>query len=111
MGCTASGGCVREPDQRAHRRSSGRSALVPRLPRQLVPAAAARSGLQLIQTLQDGLVATGWAATRAGTIRVALLKVAVRVIERYRVVRVHLPTSYPLQRMWRRLGPGGPSWR
>jgi len=57
----------------------------------------------LIQTLQDGLASTGLCGAQAGTIRVALLKVAARVIERVRVVRVHLPTSYPLQAVWRRL--------
>ena len=57
----------------------------------------------LIQTLQDGLLGSEWSCAQAGTIRVALLKVAARVIERYRVVRVHLPTSYPLQAVWRRL--------
>jgi len=57
----------------------------------------------LIQTLQDGLADTGMAAAQAGTIRVALLKVAARVIERTRVVRVHLPTSYPWQGVWWRL--------
>jgi hypothetical protein len=57
----------------------------------------------LIQTLQDGLAPVGLGGAQAGTIRVALLKVAARVIERYRVVRVHLPTSYPLQGVWRRL--------
>jgi hypothetical protein len=57
----------------------------------------------LIQTLQDGLAPTGLHGAQAGTIRVALLKVAARVIERYRVVRVHLPTSYPLQSVWLRL--------
>lgn len=58
---------------------------------------------QLIQTLQDGLRHTGLAGAQAGTIRVALLKVAARVSERVRVVRVQLPTSFPLQRVWRRL--------
>lgn len=57
----------------------------------------------LIQTLQDGLAPTGMAGAQAGTIRVSLLKVAARVIERCRVVRVQLPTSFPLQRVWRRL--------
>jgi hypothetical protein len=57
----------------------------------------------LIQTLQDGLAPTGWAGAQAGTIRVGLLKVAARVIERCRVVRVQLPTSFPQQRVWRRL--------
>jgi hypothetical protein len=57
----------------------------------------------LIQTLQDGLAPTGMAGAQAGTIRVSLLKVAARVIERCRVVRVQMPTSFPLQGEWRRL--------
>ena len=57
----------------------------------------------LIQTLQDGLVGTEHAEAQAGTVRLGLLKVAARVIERCRGVRVHLPTSFPLQRVWRRL--------
>jgi hypothetical protein len=57
----------------------------------------------LIQRLQDGLAGSAWGGAQAGTLRLGLLKVAARVIERYRVVRVHLPTSYPLQRLWRRL--------
>jgi hypothetical protein len=57
----------------------------------------------LIQTLQDGLTTTGLAGAQAGTIRVTLLKVAARVIERCRVVRVQLPTSFPQQWVWRRL--------
>jgi hypothetical protein len=57
----------------------------------------------LIQALQDLLVGTEWSAAQAGTIRVALLKVAARVTERVRLVRVQLPTSYPLQRIWRLL--------
>lgn len=57
----------------------------------------------LIQTLQDGLVGTEQEGAQAGTVRLGLLKVAARVIERCRGVRVHLPTSFPLQRVWRRL--------
>jgi hypothetical protein len=57
----------------------------------------------LIQTLQDGLAPTGMAGAQAGTLRMALLKVAARVIERVRVVRVQLPTSFPLKQVWRRL--------
>ncbi|MGH9024102.1 MAG: IS1380 family transposase, partial [Acidimicrobiia bacterium] len=57
----------------------------------------------LIQTLQDGLASTGLAGAQAGTLRVLLLKVAARVMERVRGVRVQLPTSFPLQREWRRL--------
>jgi hypothetical protein len=55
----------------------------------------------LIQALQDGLAPTGLAGAQAGTIRTTLLKVAARVIERCRVVRVQLPTSYPQQGVWR----------
>jgi hypothetical protein len=61
------------------------------------------AAFMLIQTLQDGLAETGLAGAQAGTIRGSLLKVAARVIERCRVVRVHLPTSFPLQKVWRRL--------
>jgi hypothetical protein len=61
------------------------------------------AAFMLIQTLQDGLAETRLGGAQAGTIRVALLKVAARVIERSRLVRVQLPTSYPLQRVWRRL--------
>jgi hypothetical protein len=57
----------------------------------------------LIQALQDLLVGTEWSTAQAGTIQRALLKVAARVIERVRGVRVQLPTSYPLQRIWRLL--------
>jgi hypothetical protein len=57
----------------------------------------------LIQTLQDGLAGTEWSGAQAGTIRVGLLKVAARVLDRYRVVRVQLPTSYPWQQVWRQL--------
>jgi hypothetical protein len=69
----------------------------------------------LMQTLQDGLAGSAWGGAQAGTLRGALLQVAARVIERWRVVRVHLPTSYPLQGVWRRLvawllpGARGPS--
>jgi len=61
----------------------------------------------LYQAVQDALqkVARGteWAQAQVGTIRAKLLKVAARVIERCRVVRLHLPTSYPWQALWRKL--------
>jgi Transposase DDE domain group 1 len=60
----------------------------------------------LIQALQDALASTAWAGAQAGTVRVALLKVAARVIERCRVVRVQLPTSFPLRQVWKRLVAG-----
>jgi hypothetical protein len=59
------------------------------------------------QALQDALAsvapATEWAKAQVGTVRTKLLKVAARVVERSRVVRVHLPTSYPWQLLWRKL--------
>jgi hypothetical protein len=69
----------------------------------------------LFQALQDALAAvapgTQWARAQAGTIRTKLLKVAARVVERCRVVRMHLPTSYPWQALWRKvlstLSPAG----
>lgn len=57
----------------------------------------------LIQTLQEGLAGTALAAAQAGTVRLKLLKVAARVLVRCRGVRVQLPSSYPWQRLWRRL--------
>jgi hypothetical protein len=61
------------------------------------------AAFMLIQTLQDGLAGTAQSGAQAGTLRLGLLKVAARVIERCRGVRVHLPTSFPLQGVWRRL--------
>jgi DDE family transposase len=61
----------------------------------------------LYQTLQDTLVrvapAAEWARAQVGTIRSKLLKVAARVRERCRVVRIQLPTSYVWQTLWRQL--------
>jgi len=57
--------------------------------------------------VQEALAAvargTEWAKAQVGTVRAKLLKVAARVIERCRVVRLHLPTSYPWQVLWRKL--------
>jgi hypothetical protein len=61
------------------------------------------AGHLLMQTLQGGLTGTEMATAQAGTLRVKLLKVAARVVVRCRVVRVELPTSYPWQRVWRKL--------
>ena len=68
----------------------------------------------LYQAVQDALATlaprTAWAQAQVGTIRVQLFKVAARVVERCRVVRVQLPTSYPWQALWRRLlGALGPA--
>lgn len=61
----------------------------------------------LHQSLQEALSmvapATEWAGAQVGTIRVKLLKVAARVLERCRGIRVQLPTSYAWQRLWRQL--------
>lgn len=61
----------------------------------------------LYQAVQDALAQvapeTEWAKAQVGTIRVKLVKVAAQVVERCRVVRVHLPTSYPWQALWRKL--------
>jgi hypothetical protein len=61
----------------------------------------------LYQALQDALAVvaptTEWGKAQVGTLRTKLLKVAARVVERCRRVRVHLPTSYPWQTLWRKL--------
>jgi hypothetical protein len=43
------------------------------------------------------------AAAQVGTLRSRLMKVAARVRERRRVIRVHLGSSFPEQRLWRQL--------
>lgn len=59
----------------------------------------------LYQTLQDTLAAvapgTEWA--QVGTLRTKRVKVATRVVQRCRAVRVQLPTCYPWQGLWRQL--------
>lgn len=61
----------------------------------------------LYQTVQDTLAAvapaTEWATAQVSTLRARLFKVAARVVVRCRVVRVHLPSSYPWQVLWRKL--------
>jgi hypothetical protein len=58
----------------------------------------------LVQTIQSALQAVvplqEMSHAQAGTVRVKLLKVAARVLETTRAVRVHLCTSYPLQKTW-----------
>ncbi len=58
----------------------------------------------LYQTLQDALaaVASGseWSRAQVGTIREKLGKVAARVLQRCRGLRVQLPTSYPWHNVW-----------
>lgn len=43
------------------------------------------------------------ARAQVSTLRVRLMKVAARIIERCRVVRVHLCTSFPLRALWEQL--------
>jgi hypothetical protein len=62
------------------------------------------AAFMLVQALQAALrqVAPGQeiAQAQAVTLRVKLLKVAARVIETSRAIRVHLCTAYPWQRLW-----------
>ena len=62
----------------------------------------------LYQQVQDALQQVGprtseWAGAQVGTIREKLFKVAARVRERCRTVRVSLPTSFPWQDVWQTL--------
>ena len=57
----------------------------------------------LILVIQKALQGTAWAATQAGTLRSRLLKIGARFVESCRKVRVHLPTSCPVQAIWAHL--------
>jgi hypothetical protein len=54
----------------------------------------------LMQGLQRLLADTELAAAQTGTLRSKLLKVAARVHQTWRCIRVELPTSYPHQQLW-----------
>jgi hypothetical protein len=54
----------------------------------------------LLSALREGLRGTELAAAQAGTIRLRLLKVGVRVRETARRVWLHLSSAYPLQPLW-----------
>jgi hypothetical protein len=54
----------------------------------------------LMATLQRALHGTQWAKAQVQTIRVRLLKVAVRVVETTRRVWLKLPTSFPQSATW-----------
>lgn len=56
--------------------------------------------MTLMQTVLEG---TDWAGAQIATIRLRILKVAVRVIESSRRVWLHLPTSFPNKATWLRL--------
>lgn len=62
----------------------------------------------LFQRLQDTLQAlapdTEWARAQVSTVRTKLLKIAARVRVRCRTVRVQLPTCFPYQALWQKLG-------
>lgn len=61
----------------------------------------------LYQSLQEQLQALApaheLARAQVSTLRVRMMKVAARIIERCRVVRIHLCSSFPLQDLWERL--------
>ena len=61
----------------------------------------------LYQLLQEQLQALApeheLARAQVSTLRVRMMKVAARIIERCRVVRIHLRSSFPLQALWDRL--------
>ena len=54
----------------------------------------------LMNCLQEAAAGTAHAKAQIGTLRLRLLKVAGRVVESCRLVRFHLPTSYPFQEAW-----------
>lgn len=54
----------------------------------------------LMGVLQRALSGTEWAKAQVQTIRLRLLKVAVRVVETTRRIWMHLPTAFPLQSVW-----------
>lgn len=68
---------------------------------------AAYALFQIIQeTLAAACAKTEWATAQVATLRTRVLKVAAQVVTRCRVVRVHLPRSFPLQAIWRALLAG-----
>ena len=54
----------------------------------------------LMGVLQQACEGTRWNKAQVGTLRVRLLKVAVRVVESCRKIWLHLPTSFPEQTIW-----------
>ncbi len=54
----------------------------------------------LLGLLQTALAGTSWAKAQVGTIRVRLLKIGARITESCRRVWLHLPTSFPDQKIW-----------
>jgi hypothetical protein len=64
----------------------------------------------LYQVVQEALAAAApkheLARAQVGTLRSRFMKVAARVRERCRVIRVHLCSSFPFQELWQRLAEG-----
>ena len=54
----------------------------------------------LQQALQAAAPAHELARAQVGTLRSRFLKVAARVRERCRVIRIHLCSSFPFQQLW-----------
>jgi hypothetical protein len=57
----------------------------------------------LQETLREVAPAHALAHAQAGTLRSSLMKVAARVRERCRVIRIHLCSSFPLREVWHRV--------
>jgi len=66
----------------------------------LILHAAAFILVQSLQATLQEVAGPELAQAQAVTVRVKLLKVAARVIETSRAIRVHLCTAYPLQPLW-----------
>jgi hypothetical protein len=57
----------------------------------------------LLQALRSRLAGTEGAHWQVGTVRTKMLKVGALVTESVRRIAIKLPTSYPLQRLWKHL--------
>lgn len=57
----------------------------------------------LLTAVQDAAAGTEWARSTLGQFRLRLMKVAARVIESHRRVKISLPTCYPLKDVWREM--------
>jgi len=63
----------------------------------------------LLDTLRGKLVAAGARRMQLDTLRLRLVKVGGRVRQLLTVVRMHLASSHPGQRLWRLLDGGSPT--
>lgn len=57
----------------------------------------------LMGLIQQALAGTQWAKAQVQTIRLRILKVAVRIVETSRRIWLHLPTCFPESRTWEHL--------